>query len=313
MEVLFEFVKEIIKPVILEFKREFYEYIRILDKIYLEDVKRELNIPISQLLDKFSLTEDKLDNPLCISDILELAKEIKENNFNFFKNYWKTHNYHHHDHGYRLKEIIFKLEMYSDIVEKFKDKYLEDQLISPKIPEMKEPFLELKFADYNLPHYQPFIDLINKSAHSDDFYIFLPFQLRCLFENLLYDTFFKILDNSHKNLYYLSSQHRPRDFSQQITLLNVLKDIELKQIHKGSIEQEIITILKQIQKKGNLTAHNVIRQIDSSFITTYKQKIERCLLNILTLNNNFQGEKIKISDSDKLTKIYKLLNIKIKE
>ena len=73
MEVLFEFVKEIIKPVILEFKREFYEYVRILDKIYLEDVKRELNIPISQLLDKFSLTEDKLDNPLCISDILELA------------------------------------------------------------------------------------------------------------------------------------------------------------------------------------------------------------------------------------------------
>lgn len=170
---------------------------------------------------------------------------------------------------------------------------------------MLTKFIKISFKDYQLPEYESFIDLINKCAYPNDFYRFLPYLLRLLFEKLLYDIFLTSLHNKHKYFYYLN---RPRDFSQHIALLNVLKDIEYKPFHTGSINQEIISLLKEIQRKGNLTVHQIIRQIDKKFIEEWDEKVDRILINLLKLYKDSKDANIIIQNEERLEKIYKILN-----
>jgi len=168
-------------------------------------------------------------------------------------------------------------------------------------------YIQVNFKDYNLTEFDRVKHLINKCAYDDDLYRLLPFLFRLIFEKLLYQIYLTSLDNNQKFLYF---SHRPRNFSQLITLLIILKDKEFYQYHGGSINQEIITILKEVQKKGNLTVHQIIRQIDKEYRDNWRDKIERALENLLVLYRNLPENKILIEDIDRLEKIKEVLGIK---
>ncbi len=170
-------------------------------------------------------------------------------------------------------------------------------------------YIQVKFKGYNLTEFDKVRQLINKCAYDDDLYRLLPFLFRLIFEKLLYQIYLKSLNNNQKFLYF---SRRPRDFSQLITLFILLKDREFHQYHGGSINQEIITILKEVQKKGNLTVHQIIRQIDKEYIDNWRDKIERALENLLVLYRNLPDNKILIEDVDRLEKIKEVLGIKKK-
>ena len=171
-------------------------------------------------------------------------------------------------------------------------------------------YIQLNFKDYNLTEFDRVKHLINKCAYDEDLFRLLPFLFRLIFEKLLYQIYLKSIDNKYKFLYF---SHRPRDFSQLISLLIGLKDKELYQYHGGSINQEIITILKLVQKKGNLTVHQIIRQIDKEYRDNWRDKIERALENLLVLYRNLPENKIVITDIDRLEKLKEVLGIKRKD
>lgn len=148
--------------------------------------------------------------------------------------------------------------------------------------------------------------MINKCVIDVDLYRLLPFLLRLLFEKLLYQIFLKSIHRSQRFLYYT---HRPNDFSSLFLLLNILKDNEFKPFHTESIDQEIITILREIQKKGNKTVHNIVRQIDRDYMELWEEKIDRTLQNLLILYRNLPKENILIDDESRMEKIKKVLNL----
>ena len=171
-------------------------------------------------------------------------------------------------------------------------------------------YIQVNFKDYNLSEFDDVKHLINKCAYDDDLYRLLPFLFRLILEKLLYQLYLTSLDNNQKYLYF---SHRPRDFSQLITLFNILKDKEFHQYHGGSINQEIITILKEAQKKGNLTVHQIIRQIDKEYRDNWRDKIDRTLKNLLVLYRNLPENKILIEDIDRLEKTIEMLGINRKD
>ena len=59
-------------------------YFQTVKKIKFEDIKKKLDIPKKDYLRKFNLEEKNLNNILYLPEILKLAEEIKENNFNEF-------------------------------------------------------------------------------------------------------------------------------------------------------------------------------------------------------------------------------------
>jgi len=120
----------------------------------------------------------------------------------------------------KIKDIVVYLNlMIKDIKADLVSKEKLEEFQETKSGEVKEFFIEIDFKDYDLAHYISLIELINESGSSNKFYIWIPFQLRCLCENLLYDIFLKSLNPSHKELYYLKSQHRRRDYSKLISCL----------------------------------------------------------------------------------------------
>ena len=167
-------------------------------------------------------------------------------------------------------------------------------------------YIQVNFKDYKLSEFDRVKHLINKCAYDEDLYQLLPFLFRLIFEKLLYQIYLTSLDNNHKLLYF---SHRPRDFSQLINLLNILKDREFYPYHGGSINQEIISILKEVQKKGNFTVHQIIRQIDKEYRNNWREKIDRALENLLVLYRNLPENKILIEDIDRLEKIKEVLGI----
>lgn len=188
----------------------------------------------------------------------------------------------------------------------------ESYQIGEGTPKNGERFINIDFRDYELTEYDEFIELINLSAYNDKFYRILPVLLRTLFENLLYDTFQTGLNLKHKHFFFSKDQNRARDFSQLIGLLNVLKDKEFKSYHKDSINQNMITELKEIQNFGNWSVHQILRQVDKDFTDKWKQKINRVLLTILVLYKKLKNKSLEITDKETITKIYKTLNLEKK-
>jgi len=168
-------------------------------------------------------------------------------------------------------------------------------------------YIKIVFKDYNLSEFDIFTNLINKCVSDDQLYRLLPFLLRLLFEKLLYQIFLKAIHKSQKFLYF---SNRPHDFSKLIHLLNILKDKEFKEIHTGSIDQGIITILKEIQKTGNKTVHNITRQIDKDYCEKWKDKVNRALQNLVILHRDLPRESIYIENVMRVDKFRRLLENK---
>ena len=69
---------------------EIKEYFEMIKKLK-DEVGKKLNKPKEEVLKEFSLSEQNLDDPLYIPEMLNLAYQIKENNFNNFSNNWNTY------------------------------------------------------------------------------------------------------------------------------------------------------------------------------------------------------------------------------
>lgn len=257
--------------------------------------------------------EELLDDPLNIPEIYPLLYEIKESNFTNFDNDSITKNYNHYEHGYYLRDTILpQLDPIVERVESFRIENFNKLTNIQKEIQIISKFVDHNFQDYGLIHYDSYINIINGIAYHEEFYIILPNLLRCVFENLLYDIFQTALDKKHTEFIFLRSQTRARDFSQLIALLNILKDREFKPYHKNSLNQAVIDVLKEIQKFGNWTVHQILRQIDKEFVDQMEQKINRVLEVLLVFYKKIQATKILIEDQTTLDKIKKALNLERK-
>lgn len=73
---------------------EIQEYFEMLPNItFKEDVRERLNLPKTAILQEYTLTEEKLEDPLYLPEILKFLIDIKENNFKFFHPNWSTYHY----------------------------------------------------------------------------------------------------------------------------------------------------------------------------------------------------------------------------
>lgn len=254
--------------------------------------------------------KDFLNDPLNIPEIYKLLYFIKENNFDYFDRNSITKNYNHYEHGYFIRDnLLIQLEPILKRVESFRIDTFNKILENQKKFEIKDKFIAYDLKDYGLMYYDSYINIINGIAYHEDFYIILLNLLRCLFENLLYDIFQKVIDKKHTEFFFLKSQSRARDFSQLIALLNILKDRDFKPYHKDSLNQNVINVLKEIQMFGNWTIHQILRQVDKDFALQWEQKINRVLLILLVFYNKIQDETLEITDQDTLLKIKKALNL----
>ncbi len=255
------------------------------------------------------LKEEFLDDPLSIPEIYPLLYEIKESNFNNFDIDSITKNYNHYEHGYYLRDTI--LPQLDPIVERVESFRIENfnKLIVDQIDQNIKKFIAYSFQDYGLIHYDSYLNVINGIAYHKDFYIILPNLLRCVFENLLYDIFQTALDKKHTDFIFLKSQGRARDFSQLIALINILKDKEFRPYHKNSINQSVIEVLKEIQKFGNLSVHQIIRQVDRDFTDKMKEKVNRILLALLVFFKTIQKKNLVINNIATIDKINKALGL----
>lgn len=297
-------IEELLNNYLDEFITEFKLYIQAIKDIQIPDVKNELNLSEYEILEMFSLTREKLKDPFYIPEIIQLAYYMKENNFNYFKNYWNTFGYNHHQHGYKLKDIIDKLKPLSEKIEEFKVKKLEE-LLERKFTKKKEeeihisdPFIKYKFSEFELPtHYDEYIKLINESIELGDFYRILPILLRCLFENLLYDLFSDSLHLSHNDLYYNKYHKRSMVFSKLILLLDFLKDEEYKPFVLNKINKITIDILTEIKEIGNYSVHDTLEMFQRIHINDWRSKIDLALKHLLTSYKKLKGSKLEISQT----------------
>jgi len=170
--------------------------------------------------------------------------------------------------------------------------------------------IEKNFNNYNLPDYEKFVELINRCAADSELFRLLPYLLRNLFENLLYFIFRDGLHNRHKMLYFNIHYSRSRDFSELISLLNILReDPEFKRYHKLSITERTIEYLNNIQKEGNVDVHSIITQLPDVYPSEKKNEINTLLDSLLPLYKTISGKSIIITDNNTHASINKKLNL----
>ncbi|KKN05509.1 hypothetical protein LCGC14_1086640 [marine sediment metagenome] len=283
-------------------QREIDEYFNMIDYA---------NITYRKNYSKLNKPENNfLNDTLNIPEIYKLLFSIKENNFNYFDGDSITKNYDHYEHGYFLRDnLLVQLKPIVQRVESFRVDNFNKILENQKKFEIKKKFVFSDFKDYGLQHYDSYIQIINGIAYHKEFYIILPNLLRCVFENLLYDIFQKILDKKHIEFFFLKSQARARDFAQLIALLNILKDKDFNPYHKNTLNQSVIEILKKIQKFGNWTVHQVLSQVDKDFADKWEQKINRVILALIVFYKKIQDITLEITDQATLDKINKTIRL----
>ena len=172
-------------------------------------------------------------------------------------------------------------------------------------------FIEKDFSFYGLNEFEEYKNLINLCASDDkNLYRLIPNLLRTLFENLLYRIFLEGLSQKHKNLYFLKSQTRSRDFSELISVLNILKgDPEIKKIHKDTVTEKTIQYLNGIKKEGNTDTHAIITQLRSSYIKEKKDDVKLLLDALLPFYNLIKGKDVIITEISTILQLDKVLRL----
>ncbi|TFF90777.1 MAG: hypothetical protein EU548_01290 [Promethearchaeota archaeon] len=168
--------------------KEIRDYFDMIPDINVDYIRRELNKPRNKILHKYNLSKEDLKNVLCLPEILLLADQIKENNFNYFENYWYTIDYNHYDHGYILKDLIRELTPYSKKIKDFREHQFEKALKNEIFYESSNnkksgrnyEYINEDFSDYLLPEFENFKELINQAYNDHILYKIVPILLRCL-------------------------------------------------------------------------------------------------------------------------------------
>jgi len=244
----------------------------------------------SDILAKFYLNEKRVKDIIYLDRIFEMLMYIKEFNF-CFPNNWNTHSYHHHNHGYSLKNLLKAIENELEDIIHFKTEKFDLLVESPQEFKIKEKFIDINFADYGLEYYEPYAKLINGIAYNLDFYMTLPYLLRTLFENILQDIFSQSLDKSCSKLYY---NKRYYDFSKLIVLLDQLKEQEFGPYVSGKITKDTIKELDTIREKGNISIHDIGEKITPDYAINIKDTIKITLNPLLIAFKLLKGKEIPV-------------------
>lgn len=198
---------------------------------------------------------------------------------------------------YGIKQILFKFIW----------------ILDSKMPlkHDKEILLEKKYIKINLSNslnndYGNLIYLINLVAQKTESYNLIPFLLRKLFENLIYQIFQKSLNTKHKDFYFY--QKRPRSFSKLIKLFNYFRNEELLEYHNGAIDDDLMQFLKLIRSKGNLAVHQLFYEINDEMINTWEKKTNNLLKNLFSILEKVPKNEILIDDEERIEKIENILN-----
>ncbi len=296
-------LKELTEGHLKALVNEIYEYFNMLPKIYDDKIRNRLEIYKGTILKQFSLTPKKLKDPLYFPEILKLAFYIIENNRKFFKHDWNTQGYYHHDRNDVILNLTEHLEPISKKIKKMRLEKLEQSIgelkkvTSDLILAEEDKYISISFSEYDLPHYDEYLSLINNSALFNDFYKLIPSQLRCLFENLLYDIFSKSLHKDHRDLYFSRDQRKARNFVKLIDLLDFLKELEFKEYLREKITKDTISTLEEIREKGNFTVHDIMDKVTRKFINDWKEEINLILKPLLVCYKDLKGKDIRLEKS----------------
>ena len=148
--------------------------------------------------------------------------------------------------------------------------------------------------------------MINLVAQNTKSYNLIPFLLRKLFENLIYQIFQKALNKKHKDFYFYKK--RPRSFSKLIKLFNYFRNEELLEYHNGAIDDDSMRFLKLIRSKGNLAVHQLFHEISDEMINSWEKKTNNLLKNFFNILENVPKNEILIDDVERIETIENLLN-----
>ena len=243
-----------------------------------------------------NLTIEKVKDPFFLEEILHFFEEIKQSNFDHFKNGEMTGEYDHYSHGYAMYHILKSLKEKPAEIDKFKKQYFDEiylQGTSLTPEEELVPYIKIDFNDFGLPYYTDFSKRISKAARDDLLYTITPVLLRCVFEDLLHLILMKSLHTRHTELYYNSSNNRIRNISQLIALFDLLRKEEYKNII--TINDDVIKILKEIRKLGNYSIHDVVQKVTRDFITQWEEQLEITLKILLKSYLILKDESIELS------------------
>jgi len=209
----------------------------------------------------------------------------------------------------QLKQITTGVLKNIEQIYKYLNNSIEKKEISKKRKEIRNGLIEKNFSEFFLPEYNEFRDLINICACDSEFFRLTPILLRTIFENLLREIFISCLANEHKNLYF--NKGRIRDFSELISLFNLLKESFFKKNYATNISQIIIDYLNDIRDNGNLTVHEILNNIEPNYADNKKDQIKITFDNLLQLYRRIiNGTKnIQIQDQNLINRIHKKLNI----
>jgi len=292
---------------------DYFEMIKVTNRW---EAQKKLTKSKQEVLEDFSLTEEKIKDPLFIPDILPLLEEIKENNFNLFTRDWISGHYNHYNHAFNIKNTIipalipvadkivkFKVIQYNNLYDNPKD-YDKLESVSPK-----KKFITRDFQKYGLVQYDHYLDLINNIANHDKFFVILPNLLRTLFENILHDIFKTSLNDKHRTLYFDKHKGRVADFSVLINLLNKLSQFVYKNEIRENVTEQIIKTLKDIRKIGNLSIHEVIRKVKRSYADEIQDEIDLALEALLVSYHQLKNASV-IIELDIITKIVDKIDVK---
>ena len=209
----------------------------------------------------------------------------------------------------QLKQITTGVLKNIEQIYKYLNKSIEKKEIAKKRKEIRNGLIEQNFSKFYLPEYNEFRDLINICAYDSEFFRFTPILLRTIFENLLRKIFISCLANEHKNFYF--NKGRIRDFSELISLFNLLKESFFKKNYATNTTQKIIDYLNDIRDNGNLTVHEILNNIENNYADNKKDRIKITFDNLLQLYRRIiNGTKnIQIQDQNLINRIHKKLNI----
>ncbi len=293
-------LKELTEDHLKALVNEIYEYFQMLPNIYDNKVKNRLNNYKGTIFKQYSLDPEKLKDPLYLPEILKLAFYIVNNNRELFSHDWNTHSYYHHDRNDVILNLTEHLEPISERIKLARLEKFEKSIAKLKketselVLTEEDKYISISFSEYDLLHYDDYLSLINKSALFNDFYKLIPSQLRCLFENLLYDIFSKSLHNNHKDLYFSKDQRKARNFVKLIDLLDFLKDLEFKEYLREKITKDTIRLLEEIREKGNFTVHDIMDKVTRKYIDDWKEEISLILKPLLVCYKELKGKEIRL-------------------
>ncbi len=295
-----------------EAQKEINEYFEMIKYTLCSKVDHLKSKSRDQVLKEFSLDEERLKDPVFTPDILNLLNSIKKINYDEFPNNWISGNYDHKEHAsYIYHNIIPRFHEVSTKVIDFKISQYNTLYNQPEISVSKKIFINREFDKYGLLQYEHHIGLINNVAYHDEFYMLLPILLRTLFENILHDIFKDSLNNKHKNLYFDEKANRVAIFSVLISLLNQLSQSVYKGRIRSKIHPEVIRILNDIKKIGNLSVHEVIKIITKGYADIIHDEVDLVLEALLNSYYQLKGADITIQ-AENLEKIFAKLGLKQK-